>query len=180
MARHRILKLKTNAFTLIELLVVVAIIGILAAVGVVAYNGYTGAAKIRTIKAQHSMIKEYIVAEIMKCELGHSKIFLDKDGVGETCPIRSASNSSPESFIANAMFDSGMQNIYGKLYTGDSGAPTSWPVAAFYTSNKHQVANCLKNSPGCHYLQIVKSYKPRTIIVKVKVDNETLYSEIDF
>tara|TARA_B110000114_G_scaffold139045_1_gene146470 strand:- start:83 stop:220 length:138 start_codon:yes stop_codon:yes gene_type:complete len=42
--------MKQKAFTLIELLVVVAIIGILAAVGVVAYNGYTNSTKIAVIK----------------------------------------------------------------------------------------------------------------------------------
>ena len=62
--------MKRNGFTLIELLVVVAIIGILAAVGVVAYNGYTGAAKIKTLQTNHNAVIKYITSELMKCELG--------------------------------------------------------------------------------------------------------------
>jgi len=64
--------MKQKAFTLIELLVVVAIIGILAAVGVVAYNGYTGAAKVSATKANHKSVIKWVTAELVKCDLDNS------------------------------------------------------------------------------------------------------------
>ncbi len=66
-----------RAFTLIELLVVVAIIGILAAVGVVAYNGYTSSAKKNASIANFKNVAKYISNEVMKCEIGESKVMND-------------------------------------------------------------------------------------------------------
>ena len=48
-----------RGFTLIELLVVVAIIGILAAVGVTAYNGYTDSARSSVAKTNFSIINTW-------------------------------------------------------------------------------------------------------------------------
>ena len=61
--------MKSKAFTLIELLVVVAIIGILAAVGVVAYNGYTASAKNTVLKNNHKTIIKIINEDFVKCEI---------------------------------------------------------------------------------------------------------------
>ena len=60
-------KQNNKGFTLIELLVVVAIIGILAAVGTVAYSGYTSAAKKSVIKNNHATINKFVLAELTMC-----------------------------------------------------------------------------------------------------------------
>ena len=67
--------MKNNkGFTLIELLVVVAIIGILAAVGTVAYQGYTSGAKKNATKSNHASVVKFIAAELAKCSMGQSAV----------------------------------------------------------------------------------------------------------
>ena len=69
--------MKNKAFTLIELLVVVAIIGILAAVGVTTFNGYQEKTQNALIKSNHHKILNFIKADIATCHLsggGESKI----------------------------------------------------------------------------------------------------------
>ena len=65
-------KQNNKGFTLIELLVVVAIIGILAAVGTVAYSGYTSAAKKSVIKNNHAAINKFVIAELTMCMVDDS------------------------------------------------------------------------------------------------------------
>ena len=90
-----------KGFTLIELLVVVAIIGILAAVGVVAYNGYTSAAKKNAVKTIHAQTVKYIAAELQKCVLeGDSGTAFN--GADGNCPLNAVDAAAA---AATAMSD---------------------------------------------------------------------------
>jgi prepilin-type N-terminal cleavage/methylation domain-containing protein len=186
--------LNRKAFTLIELLVVVAIIGILAAVGVVAYNGYTTSAKITATKQQHQTIKNFIKASYGLCALGNNYIVMktcDNGSwsckglkVGSTPPgivnrpckygAGSASNSSYH--FAFHFNYSQMKNGWG--LNGSTGSSVGGNM-------KDQCCMMRSGDPPLGRTHIWSSYPQPKIKVKTNIgdkdgNNSYVYDEIDW
>ena len=142
---------------MIELLVVVAIIGILAAVGVVAYSGYTASAKVNTVKTQHADIAKYMGAEFQKCNIGHDNVFNNTSGVaGGTASSVACIDFKDTTTIPTNVADA-FAMTFKIAYQG------AWNAFAQGTTVGDMKA-CTAANSGCHNLEYTAS--SRTVVLQ--------------
>ena len=108
-----------KGFTLVELLVVVAILGVLAAVGIVAFGGFLGNAKVNASKTNHSNATSFIQASLTKCSLGDTTIALKAANGSATTLACSSVTGGDASTVATAFVNhftgEGWKNPYSVL-----------------------------------------------------------------
>ena len=152
--------MKNNkGFTLIELLVVVAIIGILAAVGVVAYNGYTKSAKINASKSNQGAVTKYLAAEIQKCNMGtEAKAMSDK----LECSGRDATTIQTAALLALSDF----KNTYTPVCAGVTNGSTA-PTASDGTTT------CADTGKGVTTIVLGTGDDAGMLIVTTQYDDAT-------
>ena len=153
-----------KAFTLIELLVVVAIIGILAAVGVVAYNGYTASAKEKVAESNFNNINKALVLEFMNCELDSSKLIFNS---------HSCSNSNAPSANLIGSYITGtlkIKNPYGSSLINSN--PCNQGTVSISTPSKgnYSISSYISSSKNIATHTIGTTWTP------VKVSGSTTYT----
>ena len=141
-----------KGFTLIELLVVMAILSILSGAGVVAYNGYTSAAKENATKANHTKIVNNMESDFAKCKLDKdSKIFNSYNCNSTNRPSTGTINNYVNSLGLKNPYDKTQKVAQSDVCTSGSIAITEKEVGSYnvaYASIKKKKKNTSLVSSG--------------------------------
>tara|TARA_B110000240_G_C13262911_1_gene352440 strand:- start:11 stop:508 length:498 start_codon:yes stop_codon:yes gene_type:complete len=147
-----------KAFTLIELLIVVAIVGILAGVGIPMYNGYMLEAKINATDAKHKIITDFISSNLVLCSTSVNSIKLQEYYGQQSVSCSDTPWNLAIAFAKHFKYTD-MKNPYGE----GSGSPVYastdaclWPgdTTIWGSSNSNQgkfirVTTRVKGEPNC-------------------------------
>ena len=140
--------MKQKGFTLIELLVVVAIIGILAAVGTVAYTGYTKGAKKSAAKNNHQTLIKYFLAELQKCNIGETKFV--ENSINCSDRLTNYKISQGAELVLNSKFKNPYKTSQGMPQHGSLGMScTQYVMGETKIENKNnelQIQTCIDDT----------------------------------
>ena len=103
-----------KSFTLIELLIVVAIIGILAAVGIPIFNGFMAEAKMKMAKEQHIRVKNFIASSFVKCGSSNGILLETSRGNQREISCNVSTVDFSMYFTLHFLYQ-GWQNPYGRV-----------------------------------------------------------------
>ena len=134
---------KKKAFTLIELLIVVAIIGILAGVGVPMYNGYMATAKVQSSATNHKNVKSFVAATLTKCATGSTSVVLGSS------TRQCSQNANTWSNYFRIYFNAINKNPYGGAVTTTSSGPAVGQTYIYYGTNPDRIR--LRTNTGSGY-----------------------------
>lgn len=130
-------KPKRHGFTIVELLIVIVVIGILAAISIVAYNGIQARASMPTKETAMSNVHKLF--ELHRIEHGAYPDLFDDDAGEHTLEPLTSAGLSADNIEVNQFefgsYDYQKDTLYIASYHDDNSSTTEWEASYMYWNN---------------------------------------------